>query len=281
MRAMDAAAQSPAVQDSGLRCPGCGYNLTGLSEARCPECGATFDWDVVRRAAEDRPRIAFEAAAGWRKLPALLLTWLTVLIAPWVFARQAVARIDGWHALAFVAFCFASTLPCFAFDADLPVWGAWLTTAALCIGVQSAWLAFLDPHGWRSPAESLRFWLLAGCYTSTVMATEFAYGPPLLDFSGLVQFLTSGPSSSYGLSPLVWWEFNPFVPQEPSWILQLALWLTALACVYFARLRRARVARGRALAVAVLVWLLLLVQYAVLVEHVGMRLWGLFGGRIG
>ena len=25
-----------------LVCPSCGYNLTGLREARCPECGATF-----------------------------------------------------------------------------------------------------------------------------------------------------------------------------------------------------------------------------------------------
>ena len=26
----------------GVTCPTCGYNLTGMKEARCPECGATF-----------------------------------------------------------------------------------------------------------------------------------------------------------------------------------------------------------------------------------------------
>ena len=28
--------------DTGLRCPGCGYNLTGLNTATCPECGQRF-----------------------------------------------------------------------------------------------------------------------------------------------------------------------------------------------------------------------------------------------
>ena len=32
-----------------LFCPGCGYNLTGLIENRCPECGKTFDPEELRR----------------------------------------------------------------------------------------------------------------------------------------------------------------------------------------------------------------------------------------
>gem|GEM_PF-3019092 len=31
-----------AADDTGLRCPTCGYNLTALTSARCPECGAAF-----------------------------------------------------------------------------------------------------------------------------------------------------------------------------------------------------------------------------------------------
>ncbi len=31
-------------------CPRCGYNLTGLSEARCPECGSRFTLDELVRA---------------------------------------------------------------------------------------------------------------------------------------------------------------------------------------------------------------------------------------
>jgi hypothetical protein len=33
------------IPDLGLRCPGCGYNLAGLPEHRCPECGRALDFD--------------------------------------------------------------------------------------------------------------------------------------------------------------------------------------------------------------------------------------------
>jgi hypothetical protein len=32
---------------SAITCPTCGYNLTGLSESRCPECGAKFTLDEL------------------------------------------------------------------------------------------------------------------------------------------------------------------------------------------------------------------------------------------
>jgi uncharacterized paraquat-inducible protein A len=32
---------------SAITCPTCGYNLTGLSEARCPECGSKFTLDEL------------------------------------------------------------------------------------------------------------------------------------------------------------------------------------------------------------------------------------------
>ncbi len=41
-------AQRPDWAASPL-CPKCGYNLTGLSRPRCPECGQVFDWTEVRR----------------------------------------------------------------------------------------------------------------------------------------------------------------------------------------------------------------------------------------
>lgn len=36
------AARVRDTSEDALVCPVCGYNLTGLSEARCPECGAKF-----------------------------------------------------------------------------------------------------------------------------------------------------------------------------------------------------------------------------------------------
>jgi rubrerythrin len=30
-----------------LTCPNCGYNLTGLREAKCPECGAAYTLDQL------------------------------------------------------------------------------------------------------------------------------------------------------------------------------------------------------------------------------------------
>ena len=34
-----------------IACPTCGYNLTGLREARCPECGSQFTLDQLYAAA--------------------------------------------------------------------------------------------------------------------------------------------------------------------------------------------------------------------------------------
>lgn len=34
---------SPIPPEWGLRCPHCDYDLTGLSNRRCPECGRRFD----------------------------------------------------------------------------------------------------------------------------------------------------------------------------------------------------------------------------------------------
>ena len=40
---------------AGLRCPLCEYDLRGLAEPRCPECGYTFDWAELREAVRLHP----------------------------------------------------------------------------------------------------------------------------------------------------------------------------------------------------------------------------------
>lgn len=46
-----------------VRCPRCGYNLTGLYEAACPECGSRFTLDQLY-GAQHREVIADAAEAG-------------------------------------------------------------------------------------------------------------------------------------------------------------------------------------------------------------------------
>ena len=53
---------SPMPPDAGedLRCPLCDYNLRGLVEPRCPECGHAFDWAELRFRRDHVHRYVFE-----------------------------------------------------------------------------------------------------------------------------------------------------------------------------------------------------------------------------
>ncbi len=48
-----AAERAALFGEAGIACPACGYNLTGLSEARCPECGSRF---TLEELLADQPR---------------------------------------------------------------------------------------------------------------------------------------------------------------------------------------------------------------------------------
>jgi hypothetical protein len=46
--------------EQDIHCPLCDYNLRGLSEARCPECGGQFNWEELRDPTKRRHPYLFE-----------------------------------------------------------------------------------------------------------------------------------------------------------------------------------------------------------------------------
>ncbi|HPF38325.1 MAG TPA: hypothetical protein P5081_15895 [Phycisphaerae bacterium] len=69
-----------------IDCPLCGYNLRGLSEARCPECGGAFSWNDLldpRRRTHD---YLYEYHEGYHA--ASILRTMTSGILPWRFWRS-------------------------------------------------------------------------------------------------------------------------------------------------------------------------------------------------
>lgn len=57
---------------SHLYCPRCGYDLTGLAQERCPECGVAFDLQQLQAAAAAAPALTFGGAVA-------RLLWLPVI----------------------------------------------------------------------------------------------------------------------------------------------------------------------------------------------------------
>ena len=265
-----------SLADSGLSCLSCGYNLTGLTQPRCPECGIEFDWEQVRQRAANRPTIAWERAKGWRRIPAFFVTWMTVLFAPWILARQAARRIRVFPALIFGVLCFVPITLRYMYEGMDPAYFAWITAAAIYVMGQALLMTALDPHGWRQPRETSRFWLAIGGYTSAVVVTEFEKAAPLIGFDTLRQTLWSYPFEL--LQPDTFLEI--FIANS-NWVfsIQMVLWLGGLACCYWIRLRERGLSSRKRLALVVVQFFLLFHLYAFCVE-VGMsRLYHWFGGR--
>jgi hypothetical protein len=249
--------------DSGLRCPRCGYNLTGLSSPRCPECGTEVDWEHARFLAANPPQIAFERAAGARRIPAFIVTWLTVLFMPWVFARQAVRRISARWGLLFAAVCFAGTASALLIDYYPGVWAAWMFVAALYILAQTLCLTLLDARSLPTLVDSARFWLAVSGYTSAITLTE-VLSPPLLTLDDLVAFTTGQwhRIPSYD-SPYL---FQPTWAALINWT-QLTLWLAGIGCCFYARRRARGGRRSIALLATIVVVIGLLFLYAFAVQR--------------
>jgi len=95
------------VEDEQLYCPVCHYNLTGLTEDRCPECGSAFDRQRLREAQvlSLRPLIPWEKRdeLGWVRA-----FWQTVRIScgrPRQFCFAFSIRPQKTRALSFYILC--------------------------------------------------------------------------------------------------------------------------------------------------------------------------------
>jgi hypothetical protein len=96
---------SSPTQDTSLRCLHCEYNLTGLTENRCPECGEEFDPDQLRRIAAGEPMPAAPWDAG-RTAARFVETCVLVALQPRKFALRFPPCHDAENALGYSCVCY-------------------------------------------------------------------------------------------------------------------------------------------------------------------------------
>ncbi len=84
-----ATAGSSAIQDAGLRCLNCCYNLTGLTENRCPECNTPFDPEELQRifAGDPFPVPGWDDSSEGRLFVRFVRTCCMTWFRPTAFAR--------------------------------------------------------------------------------------------------------------------------------------------------------------------------------------------------
>lgn len=138
-----------------LACPKCGYDLHGIPEVRCPECGFRYDAAALRSMA---------ASAEWIRLVAARMlivraTWAAALTVPAVLDRLS---INGLSSLCVIAIAYLAAFLTWAVLTDAYVGLASipnLLTVLLGVGLFIMCIGHAVP--WASLGVGIVFLLLA------------------------------------------------------------------------------------------------------------------------
>lgn len=144
--AMDESATSSLIgppQDEDIPCPLCGYNMRGLTEARCPECGAKYEWLELREARDKAPIFEYRGRAG-----SLIGTAIKTLspVQFWRTLRPAMPpNIDllTVYAVAFIIASIAVGVLIVVFN-EVMLWLNWTSGVGLALQslLDGTWFAF-------------------------------------------------------------------------------------------------------------------------------------------
>ena len=124
-----------------LLCPHCEYDLRGLPDNRCPECGGTFDPEEVAACARGEARPGLPGGKRPREI------FAAVMFRPGRFAREFPRGHDSGAAWCYSLGCYGLAVLLYAFAALLDrnhplLWGGPSDALAILLAIPGALIAF-------------------------------------------------------------------------------------------------------------------------------------------